>query len=177
MMRHAVRQVVPLAATMVFATAVLAASPASSPCVAIQISSAEETPRGGWGSTFSAAKTTDLTFMALFLSSASGEHLLEFRVFTPRGFLYRSMKVPAVLAQVGSGTQQRKLAGYPHPVTVKAGSKVVLQGTTYWRVDVPFPVGGTDIAATSLYGTWKVQAYLNGSDQPCGPAASFGIKP
>ncbi len=154
---------------------VLAASGAGSPCAAILIASAEETPNGNFGTAFSATKTTDLTFSVAFQRGFTGEHLVELRIFTPRGFLYQSMTVPAVIGGTGSGT--RTVQGYPHPLRVKSGPKFSYKGNTLWKVDVPFPVGGTEIGRNSLYGTWKVQAYLDGSQDPCGAATTFGIGP
>ncbi len=162
-----------------FAFAVATVGPASaaprpaSPCVAILVGSSEETPRGGWGTKFSATRTTDLVFTALFLPGFTGEHLVELRVFTPKGFLYRSMTVPAVIEGPASGT--RKVPRYPHPVRVKGGSKFSYQGSTLSKVDLTFPLGGTDIGKNSLYGTWRVQAHLDGAEEPCADATTFRI--
>ncbi len=164
-----------LAVALAITGAAFAAPKAASPCVAILVGSSEETPKGGWGTKFSVTRTTDLTFTALFLPGFTGEHLVELRVFTPRGFLYRSMIVPAVIDGPASGT--RRVPKYPHPVRVKGGSKFSHQGSTLWKVDLPFPLGGTDIGKNSLYGTWKVQAHLDGSEEPCADATTFRITP
>ena len=163
------------AIALVIAGGAFGAPQSGSPCVTILVASSEETPKNGWGTKFSVAKTTDLTFTAVFLQGFTGEHLVELRVFTPRGFLYRSMTVPAVVAGSASGT--RTVRGYPRPIPVKGSSRFVYQGSTLWKVDIPFPVGGTDIGKNSLYGTWQVQAYLDGSPNPCGAATTFRITP
>ena len=174
-MRRTVLLAVGLATVLASSPSARAAQKPASPCVAILVASSEETPKNGWGTKFSATKTTDLTFTVLFLQGFTGEHIVELRVFTPRGFLYQSMSVPAAVAGLASGT--RTVSGYPHPVPVKASSRFAYQGSTLWKVDVPFPVGGTEIGRNSLYGTWKAQAYLDGSPNPCGAATTFRIGP
>ena len=149
-MRRSVTFAVGSAIALAIAAGASAAPKSASPCVAVLVASSEETPKGGWGTKFSVTNTTDLTFTAVFLEGFTGEHLVELRVFTPRGFLYRSMAVPAVIEGSASGT--RKVPGYPHPVRVKGGAKFAYQGSTLWKVDLPFPLGGTDIGKNSLYG-------------------------
>ncbi len=174
-MRRLVFSAVVFGIALAIPAGALAASNASSPCVAILAASAEETPNGKFGTSFSATKTTDLTFSVAFQRGYTGEHLVELRFFTPRGFLYQSMTVPAVIGGTASGT--RTVPGYPHPMRVKSGPRFTYKGSTLWKVDVPFPVGGTEIGRNSLYGTWKVQAYLDGAADPCGAAATFRIGP
>ncbi len=34
----------------------------------------------------------------------------------------------------------------------------------FYRVDIPFPVGGTLITSNGLYGKWRITAHLDGAD-------------
>jgi hypothetical protein len=43
-------------------------------------------------------------------------------------------------------------------------------------VDATFPVGGTAIVTSSLYGRWTVTPHLDGSLEACGPARQFRIE-
>jgi hypothetical protein len=37
-------------------------------------------------------------------------------------------------------------------------------------------VGGTDIVSAGLYGTWKVEPYLDDAAAPCAEALSFALR-
>ncbi|HVN74824.1 MAG TPA: hypothetical protein VMT19_00805 [Thermoanaerobaculaceae bacterium] len=174
-MRRSAPVFVALGMALANPAAALAASNATSPCVAILVASPEETPKGKFGTTFSATKTSDLTFSVAFEKAFAGEHSLGLRILTPRGFLYQSVTVPVAIGGTGSGT--RNVQGYPRSVPVRSGQAFSYKGNTLWKVDVPFPVGGTEIGRNSLYGTWKVLAYVDGSPDPCGAPATFGIGP
>jgi len=174
-MRRSALLAVGFAVALAVTVGASAAPKSASPCVTILVASPEETPNGSFGTSFSATKTTDLSFSVVFAKGFTGEHLVELRFSTPRGFLYQSMTVPAVIGGSASGT--RNVPGYPHPVRVKSGPKFSYKGSTLWKVDAPFPVGGTEIGRNSLYGTWKAQAYLDGSPNPCGAATTFRIGP
>jgi hypothetical protein len=146
-------------------------------CEAILVSSAEETP-GSSGERFSASKTADLTFQVMLSGSLSGDHVLELRVFTPRKFLYRSIAVPVSLATGTTGKagkRERRIEGYPNPQRVRDGQTAKYQNKDVQKVEIGFPVGGTDVTTNSLYGKWEVQAFLDGSDIACGRATSFKI--
>jgi hypothetical protein len=67
--------------------------------------------------------------------------------------------------------------GYPRPVAEKALARVTRGTATYSAVSIPFPVGGTDIVSSGLYGSWKVQAHVDGADSPCAPAVTFTLRP
>ncbi len=156
------------------AVAQVQAPPQAGPgtCLSILVSSQEET-HGHPGARFSATKTTDLTFQVMLAHSLTGEHVLELRTTTPHGYLYRSISVPVVVG--GSGADSRRVPGYPHPIRVVPPIEFSYQNAGVLRVDVPFPVGGTDIVSGSLYGRWQVQGFLDGSQQPCGGPGSFEV--
>jgi hypothetical protein len=148
-----------------------AAGYADQPCASIQVGSREEAKESA-GHTFSASRTTDVTFAVLFKQGFSGDHLLDLRVFTPAGHLYQSIAVP-----IGDEEGSRRVDGYARPLKVKKPKPAVLSNERFSRVEVVFPVGGTSISASSLYGRWSVQAFLDGATDPCGAKTHFQIKP
>lgn len=144
---------------------------AEQPCASILAGSREET-KESWGHSFSASRTTDVTFAVLLKEGFSGDHLLELRLFTPSGHLYQSIDVP-----IGETAATRQVNGYARPLKVRKPQPTVHANGRYSRVEIPFPVGGTSISTNSLYGRWRVQAYLDGSTEPCGTPTYIQIKP
>jgi len=125
--------------------------------------------------TFSATQILDLTFTVLFPPTLEGEHVVELRVFTPDAQLYRSMAVPfARGAQAGAA---RAVEGYARPLPQQALRKVSRGRGVYAAASATLPVGGTDIVSSGLYGRWRVEAYLDGAEQRCAPAAPFNLRP
>lgn len=143
-------------------------------CSKLLVSSANEN-RGRAATLFSATKTVDLTLTALFQPKLSGDHLLELRLFTPDGNLYRSMTVPITSTARTPGG--RSVAGHPRPVVEKVLSKYRDATGNFLQASVPFPVAGTDIVSSSLYGQWRIDAYLDNAPAPCVRAATFTINP
>jgi len=150
--------------------------PAPTPaCVSVEVSSGPTAAAITARPRFSVSKTLDLTFTVLLPVSTSGDHVIELRVFTPDGQLYRSIAVPTVDGT--RPTTSRAVPGYPRPVAEKALARVTRGTAAYSAVSIPFPVGGTDIVSSGLYGSWKVQAHVDGADSPCVPAVTFTLKP
>ena len=56
------------------------------------------------------------------------------------------------------------------PKTVEVG------GRKFESVDVSFPVAGSTIVTSSLYGRWKVEIFLDGAADPCGRPTFFHIR-
>jgi len=136
-------------------------------CRAIEVTSVEGA--AGKGNAFSAARTSDLVFRVLLDPGLAGEHTLELRLLTPRGFLYRSLVAPVSFGMtVGKLEAKRSVEGYPAPLPVRRATRVTLAGENAQAVELSFPVGGTDIVGSSLYGRWTVQPYLDGAETPCG---------
>ena len=158
--------------------------PAESPagqCAAVVVSS-PEAPRQRVS--FSATKILDLEFGALLRSRISGEHVLNLKVYTPKGHLYQQLDVPfrgrattgTASAEVASAPRMRRVDGYPQPLPEQ---ELVLArtptGQRAYRVSTRLPVAGTSIMASSLYGKWRVVPHLDGSLKACGAAAAFSI--
>jgi hypothetical protein len=122
---------------------------------------------------FSATKVLDLAFTVLFRSGTSA--LVELRVFTPDDHLYRSLTVPVAIR--GRTSPTRSVTGYPRSVPVQPLVRVTRGGSAYAAASTAFPVGGTDIVSSGLYGRWRVEAYIDGAEQRCAAPASFVIGP
>lgn len=143
------------------------------PCAFVQVSALEQSP--GPKDRFSATAVTDLVFTTRFGGKLSGEHVLELKVFGPSGTLYQSLAVP--IAAPGKTPGERPVKDYPYPKKEVAVRTVGQGASAVHEVDVSFPVGGTLIVQNGLYGTWKVEPYLDFQRRPCGPATSFQIVP
>jgi hypothetical protein len=142
--------------------------------------------------TFSSRQVLDLQFQARLRQNFRGDHLMQFKVFTPGGFLYQVITVPfvgtapapdaptrAARARAESGPPApRSVPGYPRPLPVQR--LVPTAGDTrtrgHYGVSAILPVAGTSITLSSLYGRWTVQSYLDGQPDPCGPASQFTIR-
>jgi hypothetical protein len=146
---------------------------------------------------FSSRQVLDLQFQARLQRDLQGDHLLQFKVYTPGGFLYQIIAVPFVgtapapdaaerAARARSGAAARAPAppppryvrGYPRPLPVQRLVPVVgdSRTRTQYGVSTLLPVAGTSITLGGLYGRWTVQAYLD--DQPglyC-PVGRFTIR-
>jgi hypothetical protein len=170
------------------AGAALAQAPARS-CVRVEVSSGPAPIRGsaptavrGSVSTlvpawprFSATGILDLTFTVLFPSGFGGEHLVELRVFTPDAQLYRSMAMP--VASRGQANATRSVDGYARPLPQRPLMQVSRGRSLFAAASTTFPVAGTDIVSSGLYGSWRVEAYLDGAEQACTQAARFTLNP
>jgi hypothetical protein len=82
---------------------------------------------------------------------------LVFDVFSPRGRLYQVLTAtPRVVTREQDGRRIRRKTQVRQAALALAGSS---------------------IAWTSLYGQWRVQPRILGSDKPCGKAEYFTIRP
>lgn len=147
--------------------------------------------------TYSSRQILDLQFQARLRQDLQGDHLMQFKVLTPGGFLYQVLTVPFVgvakapdastraeHARSGAALRApgppppRVVPGYPRPLPVQRLVPVVgdAQTRVYYSVSATLPVAGTSITLSSLYGPWTVQAYVDGAPAPCGPATRFTIR-
>jgi hypothetical protein len=162
------------------AAAILAQAPTRS-CVRVEVSSATTAAPVSRSVLvpaspgFSATRILDLTFTVLFPSKMEGEHLVELRVFTPDSQLYRSMAMP--VARDAAANATRQVEGYARPLPQQALKRVARGRSLFATASASFPVGGTDIVSSGLYGRWRVEAYLDGATERCAPAASFTLNP
>ena len=106
-----------------------------------------QVPDGRPRARFSATRILDLRIASRLRRHLPGEHALQFKVYTPRGHLYQTLTTPLT----GEGRLN--------------------------EVSAILPVGGTAIMSNSLYGRWRVEAFLDGDTKPCAAAAAFEIQP
>jgi hypothetical protein len=146
-------------------------------CLAIATSSPQQAG-GAFASTFSATKVIDVDLTVLFTQGVAnrytGDHVLEVKIFTPKGNLYQSISVPFSYDKTKKG-QKNSVAGYPQPVDVKVLTEMTYQNGKQYGVNVTLPVAGTPILNNSLYGTWTAQAFVDGDRLPCSQTSSFTI--
>jgi len=138
--------------------------------------------------TFSARSVLDLEFRARLRRDLKGDHLLQLKVFTPRGYLYQVMtvafsgsKAQAPRAQRAGATTQapalQSVPGFPRPLPVQALVPVNVGGQRQYQLTTSrFPLAGTSITLGSLYGRWTVVPYLDGQSAQCGPSRPFVIR-
>ena len=137
--------------------------------------SAVEKPQA-MGRSFSAARSADLIFHVLFDRSLEEDHVVTLKVFTPNGHLYRQFDVPVASGMEKRSGRTRHLPGYPYPVKVHATSTLKAGKREYESVDVSFPVAGSTIVTSSLYGRWNVEVYLDGAADPCDRPTFFHLR-
>ncbi len=127
-------------------------------CRRIFVSSAEAAKTRRKRPKFSAAEILDIQLQALVSRKLTGHHSLEFKIYTPKGNLYQSITLQFD-------------ADAPIP-----------EGARRWRrrfqeVNAVLPVAGTSIVTSSMYGTWKVEAFLDGNNRRCSRPRKFTIEP
>jgi hypothetical protein len=109
--------------------------------------------------TFSASSVLDLKIETTLSQALKGPHSVEFRLSTPNGHLYQALPA-TVLA--------------PSPSSDRRNRRVAKQQTA----SAMLPVAGTTIVSSSLYGVWKVEAFLDGETSvACAKPSSFVIEP
>ena len=106
---------------------------------------------------FSATHVTDLQFRVL-TRKLEGEHHVSFKVYAPDGYLYQTLSVH-FQAQ--------------HDVDRRGN----VRRRKYQPVTATLPLAGTSITASSLYGTWRVEAHLDSGQATCTAPRKFVIKP
>lgn len=126
----------------------------------------------------SIAGTDDLLLTLTVAAEPGGDHVVELRFELPGGFLYQSLAVPfSTVVSAGQTQAVRRLPDYPFAVEVRSPGKGARLTAGQLAIDIALPVGGTPIAQTSLTGTWRVWAFLDGIETACLPAAPFNLEP
>ena len=146
-----------------------------SQCPRVTFSSVEKPQT--MGRSFSAARSADLIFRLKFHNSLDRDSVVTLKVFTPNGHLYRQYDVPVASGNEKRSQGTRSLPGYPYPVPVRELHMTKAGGRNFASVDVPFPVAGSAIVTSSLYGRWKVEVSLDGGTTMCrNKPASFHLR-
>ena len=118
------------------------------PCASVVVGSPQALPGR---SSFSVTKILDLELRAHTRPLPAGPHLVELKLYTPRGHLYEVL--PVALEATRSKKASRR-----HAVA-------------------RLPVAGTSIVAASLFGRWRVDVHLDGAPQSCGIPTHFRLTP
>jgi hypothetical protein len=123
---------------------------------------------------FSARAILDLNFRIVLPGNDTPE-AVTLKIYTPRGHLYQEVLVP--VAPEGSAERERVVAGYPAPLKVARVRRLrASDGRAARGVDAPpFPVAGTHVVSSSLYGEWRVEAWPQGASEAC--SSPFVIAP
>ena len=126
---------------------------------------------------FSAVATEDLLVRVGLGDGFDGEQAtVHLRFLLPSGGLFQETSIPVVVAGSRSGgAAVRRVPGYPFPVREQILTAVETERGLEHRVEVRFPVAGTQILWNSLYGEWRVEAYVDDAAAPCSEAATFTI--
>jgi hypothetical protein len=148
-------------------------------CSAIEVTAPglRKQPRA---SRFSTLEVLDLAFETALERQVYGEHVLHFKVFTPSGFLYQDLAMPFSWSRPRRDPRDRE-AVVPVASVSPTGLPIQQLGTSSpdgggrGRVEARLPVAGTSITMSTLYGRWRVQAFLDDQERPCSPASVFTI--
>jgi hypothetical protein len=97
----------------------------------------------------------DLLVQVMVPANAASARRVEVKMYTPKGHLYQTLSV-------ASGDRSSR------PRSTRA---------RYQTVSLRLPVAGTTIVQSSLYGTWRAEAYLEGDATACAKPRSFAIEP
>ena len=147
-----------------------------SQCPRVTVSAAENPNARGKRRSYSATRSADLLFHLQFKGSLDNDHVVTLKVLTPNGHLYRQYDVPVASGRKKRSQGARTLPGYPYPVPVHAPLMKKARGQNFATVDVPFPVAGSSIVTSSLYGRWNLEVFLDGAADPCGRPTFFHLK-
>ena len=116
-------------------------------CGAVTVSVAQR-PRAR--EPFSVRKTVDLQFRMRLRTRDEDAHVVSFRVFTPKGYLYQQIQV----SDSADDEEDERVS----------------------RVSALLPVAGTYIATGSLFGKWRVVPYLDDDTAPCAAPSVFELE-
>lgn len=114
---------------------------------------------------FSARDVAEIEFTARGQRSLAGRGL-ELRVFLPDGHLYQKIAVPDPAAPTSRAAPASRALVRREP----AG------GASRRLVTARFPLAGTAITMSSLYGTWSIVPYLDGLPAACS-SSRFMVSP
>ena len=157
-----------LALLALFGAVSFAAAGATVPrCRSLEVVGVQVSKKPATVPSFSARKAVDVTLRLTTETRMTGRHLLEWRLLTPSGNLYQSLVTP-----VGDTPGTREVPGYPDPLEVAIPAPAELKR---WKLEKPFPIGGTMIVTGGLYGEWRLEAILDGAPY-CG-TTRFRIEP
>lgn len=148
-------------------------------CVALATGSNQKAG-GAFASTFSAAEVVDVDLSVVMTpgmaKKLAGDHIVEVRIFNPRGDLYQSISVP-VTAERGRAGETAMVPGYPRPMKKQHLSETKYDNGKHFRAIVRLAVAGTIITRNSMFGSWTAEAFIDATPLKCSKPAQFTITP
>ncbi len=119
----------------------------------------------------SVTEFSDLRMRVRFKPEIVGDHLLELRLITPRGHHYQTLTA-AISTSTELAGARRAVAGFPRALPVQVLQPVQVSSEapdepTQLGTELSIPVAGTTIVTSSLYGTWRIEVFLDGSEITC----------
>ena len=98
-------------------------------------------------------------------------------VFRYGRYFFRTLGTHLAAGGMGTVSEMERRLDNAGPVEQVCGKtfQVSYLNQRFYRVDVPFPVGGTLITSNGLCGKWRITAHLDGADDACGAAAQIVI--
>jgi hypothetical protein len=131
-------------------------------CYAIRVDAADTAgsrspgrSRGRQESVFSAGESKDLE-IGISVSDAAATLPVRVKLFTPRGKLYQVLDAAAELSSDDGNRRSRRRTR---------------------ALAARFPVAGTQVTSYALFGEWRAEVYLDGSEAPCAQPLEFVIEP
>lgn len=160
----------------------------SEPCLSVEITVHEQTTvvfADGFESgdispwldstpSYSALEISDIIFDVTAVGVFDGDSVLELKIVTPNGHLYQVLTAPVSSDRTKAAGVSR-VVGYPYALQVQHMESKIAGETTDSPVTLRFPVGGTLIVRSSLYGLWEVSAYLDGVEAGCSDPSRFTL--
>jgi hypothetical protein len=104
---------------------------------------------------FPASRILDLLVQVMVPANIAGSRRVEVRMYTPKGHLYQTLS----------------------PASGDRSSRAAANRGRYQTLTVRLPVAGSTIVQSSLYGTWKAEAFLEGEATACAKPRTFVIEP
>jgi hypothetical protein len=112
--------------------------------------------------TFRSTEILDLIFQVEIEGELQELQVLTLKINGPNGYLFRELTVPVTTAP-SRHSKKVLLDGFPHPVRLAVVEKVGSKG----MIELRFPVAGTSIVSSSVYGSWHVVPLIDGTPSSC----------
>ncbi len=136
-------------------------------CLEVRVTSPQSQERRRTGR-FSATEILDLRVEVRLPRQIESSQQVVVKLFTPDGHLYQDLQLTTVQGELGdtSATTRRRRTrdGSSEPRTKASGTASTL-----------FPVAGTSIVTSSLYGRWTATVDVEGAEASCARPVSFVI--
>lgn len=136
-------------------------------CLEVRVTSPQSQERRRTGR-FSATEILDLRVEVRLPRQIESSQQVVVKLFTPDGHLYQDLPLTTVQGELGdtSATTRRHRArgGSSEPLKKASGTASTL-----------FPVAGTSIVTSSLYGRWTATVHVEGTETSCSRPVSFVI--